>query len=191
MSSVYVGERLKDFSYVEGRPTQLEPIKWFSTEQIGQTTESFVCNLITHLFNGVVMRVPSGSPLDLKGVDLLVRGKGPTLGLQVKSSKCGYESFLSHPSCFYEEVLVTWVDIQSWVSRKALFLGLFPVLKANGILPKRFLIELILKRDKFIKKGIKVLPVRRGVVSGFTCEEVTILCAIGLCHMDKGMFVLV
>lgn len=188
MSTVRVGAELKDFSNVQAE--QLRTLKSFDPEAKGQTTESFVCNLLSSLFECVLMRVPSGSQLDLMGVDILVRGKGPTLGLQIKSSRVGYEHFLSHPSKFYEEVLVLWVDIQSWESRRAMFLGLFPVLLANGIKPKKFLVELILKRDTFVKKGIKCLPIKHGVVPGFSPDEVHILCAIGLCHMDKGMFVL-
>jgi hypothetical protein len=192
MGAIYKGTTLKNFSGVQ--ENTLESVTYYISELKGQTTEGFVSSILS-FFQCVVMRVESGSPLDKQGVDILVRGSGhssvspfecTTLGLQVKSSEFYFDEFLSHPSGYYENLIVLWVDIQSWQSRRALFMGLFPILKANGINLKPEIVEVIKKRDMFFKKGIRVLPNQKGTYAGFSKDDIHILTALGISHIHKG-----
>jgi hypothetical protein len=190
MSNVRTGATLKDFSDVPSQ--ELKSIK-FNTEwlyandpqQIGPKTEGYV-RAVLSLFQGVVRKVHSNSPLDKLGVDVLIRGTGKTLGLQIKSSEFYFSEFLAHPSKFYENIIVLWVDIQSWQSRRALFMGLLPILMANGINLKPEIIKIVRKRDMFFKKGIQLLPLQKGAYAGFSSEEIQVLTALGISRIYKG-----
>lgn len=194
MSNVRIGASLIDFSEV---PTQeLKSIKfnpeWLYTNDPlnkGVKTEGYV-RAVLSLFQGVVMKTQPNSPLDKQGVDILIRGKGSTLGLQVKSSEYYFSEFLSHPSKFYENLIVLWVDINDWKSRRAMFYALAPILYANKVYLKPEVKEVIKKRDALHKKGVRVLQCHRGAYAGFSMEEVEILTSLGISHIEKGDLVL-
>lgn len=194
MSNVRTGATLKDFSDI---PTQeLKSIKfnteWFyanDPKQVGPKTEGYV-RAVLSLFQGVIMKVDPNSPLDKLGVDVLVKGTGKTLGLQVKSSEFYFSEFLSHPSKFYENLIVLWVDINDWRSRRAMFYALAPILHSYGIYLKPEVLNMIKKRDALHKKCVRVIHKHRGAYAGFSSEEVQILCALGVSHMNKGDLVI-
>lgn len=194
MSNVRIGASLIDFSEV---PTQeLKSIKfnpeWLYTNDPlnkGVKTEGYV-RAVLSLFQGVVMKTQPNSPLDKQGVDILIRGKGSTLGLQVKSSEYYFSEFLSHPSKFYENLIVLWVDINDWKSRRAMFYALVPILYANKVYLKPEVKKVILKRDTLHKKGVRVLQCHRGSYAGFSMGEVEMLTSLGISHIEKGDLVL-
>lgn len=194
MSNVRLGSTLIDFSEV---PTQeLKSIK-FNPEWLygndplnkGVKTEGYV-RAVLSLFQGVVMKVQPNSPLDKQGVDILIRGKASTLGLQVKSSEYYFSEFLSHPSKFYENLIVLWVDIYDWKSRRAMFYALAPILHSHKVYLKPEVKEVIKKRDTLHQRGTRVIYKHRGVYAGFSIEEVEILTSLGISHIEKGDLVL-
>lgn len=194
MSNVRPGATLIDFSDV---PTQeLKSVKfnpeWLYANDIehkGVKTEGYV-RAVLSLFQGVVMKTQPNSPLDKQGVDILIRGKASTLGLQVKSSEHYFSEFLSHPSKFYENLIVLWVDINDWRSRRCMFYALVPILYAHKVYLKSEVKKVIRKRDELHKGGIRVIHKHRGLYPGFSIEEVQVLTALGISHIDKGDLVL-
>lgn len=203
MSNVRTGATLKDFSDV---PTQeLKSIKfnpeWFYANDPlnkGVKTEGYV-RAVLSLFQGVVRKVHPNSPLDKLGVDVLVKGTGKTLGLQVKSSEFYFSEFLAHPSKFYENLIVLWVDINDFKSRRAMFYALAPILHSYGIYLKPEVLNVIKKRDALHKKGhssmsslkgTRVLHKHRGAYPGFSSKEVQVLTALGISRIYKGDLIL-
>lgn len=179
MAAVLCGPNLKDYSYVSSNAYK-EAIKHFNPEPKGEGTEAYV-NWLFSLFNDIsFMSVEKGSQLDLAGVDLLFRGsQGPTVGVQIKSSKAGIQHFRSNGT-LSESIILMWVNCKSNSSRFKLFLELWELLESYGasLTPE---VEAILNlRNKMVDANITSLPIHRGRVNGVKMDDLKVLMHLGL-----------
>lgn len=195
MAGIVISGELTDFNEI--KESELVPLVSYDLEPVGQTTEAFISNVLKAAFDGVVMPVPSGSKLDKRGIDMFIKGTQvinglppKTLGIQVKSSEYGCNKFTSHDSEFYKQVIVLWVNINDWKSRLALYKGLRPLLNTYGIGRSPYLKQVLKRRKYLLEKNVKCLKVHRGIVPGLSSQEVNLLCALGISHMEKGYFYL-
>lgn len=182
-----VGPKLKDFSSENSREFE-RVVRYFEPEPRGEGSESFIVWLLS-LFNGCVIPVTQGSSLDLKGVDILLRGTGPTFGIQVKSSPGGMDIFKQKGN-LNENILLLWVDTQKPESKRKIFALLFSFLKAQGITLREEVKPTLLKIQKLKKASILSLPIHRNRVSGFSSDELAMLSQLGYIQLKGGEYVI-
>lgn len=155
----------------------------------GQGREDYTLWVLSLFNNLEAIPCVKGSQLDLMGVDILIRSDKGDIPLQVKSSLCGVQTFLSKNSRA-KDMLVLWVDTLDANSKKRLFYLLLPVLQSMGFSLKKQVKETLNFKRELENRNIKQLNINTLKTIPNGLEKMNILLKLGIVNRRSDVYVL-
>ena len=155
----------------------------------GQGREDYTLWVLSLFNNLEAIPCVKGSQLDLMEVDILIRSDKGDIPLQVKSSLCGVQTFLSKNSRA-KDMLVLWVDTLDANSKKRLFYLLLPVLQSMGFSLKKQVKETLNFKRELENRNIKQLNINTLKTIPNGLEKMNILLKLGIVNRRSDVYVL-